>query len=346
MDEKKKTQDLLDVHEDPKKLVKMRCTGCGQEGEPTKWLFRTIAGVLLFLGGIFPGIIYFTSTNPYVCSKCGERDKLVKILNDRSESKVESGGKGKFMLITIVVLAALVAANVARFSEGLAFRETEKAIELYQSGGDPEEAAKMMEDSIGGLGDDESKMESYKNIAYVYSNEENYDLSIENFEKALEYTRVGDYNYYLINGEIDLMELEIDSAFENYNKALDVRYTDFQIHNALGLFYLDMYEIAPDYVDYEKALEHFELADKWDLDEQLFIVENKAITQIFLEDYDSAIEYFSGADLANNGYSHFWLAFAYYGKEDVEKGDEHFLRAIELNPEIAAEIMAMEVEDY
>lgn len=104
-DAPKKNLSLIDENKNPKHLEKIKCNNCGNISKPYHWPFRTGFGILyLFAGSLIIGLIYFAATKPYVCRKCGQRDKLVKILNDHSEIKLNGLSTKQFKIINYIVL--------------------------------------------------------------------------------------------------------------------------------------------------------------------------------------------------------------------------------------------------
>lgn len=98
---------------DPKKkagqLVKIECEKCGNIGEPHKWRDVTLIGILYLVFGlnIFVLLFILLLANPYICSKCGERNKLVKILNSGKRTAIKCLSKKAFLTISISGLAII-----------------------------------------------------------------------------------------------------------------------------------------------------------------------------------------------------------------------------------------------
>ncbi len=98
--------NLIASAENSGKLMYIKCNHCGYIGKPYPWFFRAFCGVfyLFTLLNIIGILAYFTFTNPYICANCNERDKLVKILNNRKEIPVKSFNKNKFETISVLFL--------------------------------------------------------------------------------------------------------------------------------------------------------------------------------------------------------------------------------------------------
>lgn len=97
---------LFNPNKPPAQVIKIKCTKCGYVGEPNKWNAKWIFGIAyLFTSLNLIGLlIYFVFTNPYICKQCGERNKLVKILNDGGEKNIRSLSKSVFLTISITFL--------------------------------------------------------------------------------------------------------------------------------------------------------------------------------------------------------------------------------------------------
>lgn len=108
VEDKKKNEEkghLIDESKNPKHLEKIKCTNCGNIGIPYHWPFRTFFGILYFFsGGFIVCLLYFVITNRFICAKCRERDKLIKILNDHSEKNIRSLTTRQFQIINYIIL--------------------------------------------------------------------------------------------------------------------------------------------------------------------------------------------------------------------------------------------------
>ena len=91
-----------------RKLLSIRCTKCGHDGNPTLWKTR-IALAAAFIAtawSLLAVVVYVAFTNPYICTQCKQRHHLVKILNDRSELPIKSSSKGLFLALSLVLIVA------------------------------------------------------------------------------------------------------------------------------------------------------------------------------------------------------------------------------------------------
>lgn len=114
----KTEEGLMDPNSKPGQIIQIRCDNCNYVGAPTKWSFRTIIGILyLFtLLNVVGILIYFISTNAYVCKNCGERNKLVELLNDRRQVPIKSLSKNTFQAIAIFFLIVGVCLTVLKYN--------------------------------------------------------------------------------------------------------------------------------------------------------------------------------------------------------------------------------------
>ncbi|MFA6105335.1 MAG: hypothetical protein WC725_01900 [Patescibacteria group bacterium] len=87
-------------------IIFVECKRCGQVKKPYKWEARWIFGIafLFTILNIFGLLIFFVSTNPYICPACLERNKLVKILNDGKKIPISSLSKNQFVVVATIFL--------------------------------------------------------------------------------------------------------------------------------------------------------------------------------------------------------------------------------------------------
>lgn len=104
-------EKLINVGEIDNKLIFIECKACGIIKEPEKWSVRTAFGILLLFTvfNILGVLLYFVTTNPYICPKCRERNKLVKILNNKQKIPINSMSTTAFSIIwgTVVALGII-----------------------------------------------------------------------------------------------------------------------------------------------------------------------------------------------------------------------------------------------
>lgn len=103
-------QHLYDPTNPPSQIIKVECKKCNHIDKPYKWKVRFFIGILYFflILGPISLLIYFGFTEPYICPKCGERNQLVKILNNDKRVPQESLSKITFLGISILLVPFLV----------------------------------------------------------------------------------------------------------------------------------------------------------------------------------------------------------------------------------------------
>lgn len=91
-------------------LSKIECSACGYISKPVKWSARWIFAILYLatIVNLFGLLIYFVFTNPYICEKCGERNKLIKILKDGRRGPIKCLSKNLFIGISLVGLVLCI----------------------------------------------------------------------------------------------------------------------------------------------------------------------------------------------------------------------------------------------
>ncbi len=182
----------------------------------------------------------------------------------------------------------------------------------------------------------ENKVESLKNLGYVNTTEGNYAEALSAFKQALTLTGKDSFNYYLISGEIAVLEGKPNSAYISFNKAYSLNPESFQINNSLALFHIDLEEIAPQYTDYPKALKYAQKAYSLQSDE--IGRQNLGIAHYFNDNYIQAINLLSQTNLDQHPYMALWLGLAYAGNGDVTNAKSHFRTAIAKGVEIPQEV--------
>lgn len=140
-----------------------------------------------------------------------------------------------------------------------AIKTNNEGIASFDSG-KSNDAIRQFQEAANSAVTNDTKINALKNLGYAYISEGKNDLALNSFRDALALAKSDSFDYYLISGEIAVLEHKPDAAERNYTKAYQMSPDDFQINNALNLFYLDLEEIAPDYADYPKALIHAQKA--------------------------------------------------------------------------------------
>lgn len=224
--------------------------------------------------------------------------------------------------------------------DSTAVNKNNAAQESYQSGGDPDQAINQLKLASQEAVTDSTRMTTKVNLAYVYSSEGKDDLALTTFKDALTYASVGSLDYYLISGEIALLEGKPNAALIAYNKAYEKGPNNFQINNALNLFYLDIADERPQYSDVSKALGYAIKANQVqpsDLTKQ-----NLAIAYHLNENYKQSISLLSSiSNISSQPYLAYWLGLSYAG-DNQPTNAKYYLR-IAINGGVA---VPQEVRDY
>ncbi|MBU0580563.1 MAG: hypothetical protein KKA19_05245 [Candidatus Margulisbacteria bacterium] len=114
-------------------LVKVTCSNCGHEGKPEKWSARNILGILFIISGLIPGLIFFNSTNPFVCPNCKKREHLTKIYNNGNKYPIKSYSKNSITAISLAIITLLfIGAFYNARKSGLTYQE-EQELKVLES---------------------------------------------------------------------------------------------------------------------------------------------------------------------------------------------------------------------
>lgn len=174
------------------------------------------------------------------------------------------------------------------------------------------------------------------NLAYAYSTEGKDDLALSTFKEALALTSPDTFNYYLVSGEIALLEGKPNAALIAYNKAYEKDSGEFQINNALSLFYVDINSERPQYENYPKALTYALKA--YELEPSRAMKENLAIVQYFNDNYAQAITLMKESDFTASPYMALWLGLAYAADNQVANAKYYFRMAINNGTDVPQEV--------
>ena len=176
------------------------------------------------------------------------------------------------------------------------------------------------------------------NLAYVYSSEGKNDLALNTFKEALTFASEGTVDYYLISGEIALLEGKPNSALVAYNKAYEKDPNGFQINNALNLFYLDIADERPQYSNYPKALTYALKANE--VQPSDITKQNLAIAYHLNENYKQAISLFlSVNNISGQPYVAYWLGLAYAGDQQPINAKRYLQIAIDGGVDVPQEVI-------
>jgi len=273
------------------------------------------------------------------CTSCGapfstSAEKGEPIFSQSSPPKPKGSPVGK--IIGIIVILAIVGLGIWGSMDDGAIEKNNQAISNFDSG-DSEQAIRQFQQASQEATGSDTKLNTLKNLGYVYSSEGQYAQALQSFKEALTYAIAGSFDHYLVSGEIALLEGKPNAAQISYNKAYELSPSDFQINNALNLFYLDLESIAPNYVNYPKALTHAQKAfDVSTSDVKNIATQNLAIAHFFNENYDRTISLLSSQ--GSDPYIAYWLGWSYAIKEDEANARFYFQRAIDGGVEVEQEV--------
>lgn len=222
--------------------------------------------------------------------------------------------------------------------DNTAVNKNNSAQESYQSGGDPNQAISQLEQASHDAVTNSTKMTTRLNLAYVYSSEGKNDLALSTFREALTFASEGTVDYYLISGEIALLEGKPNSALVAYNKAYEKDPSGFQINNALNLFYLDIADERPQYSNYPKALTYALKANE--VQPSDITKQNLAIAYHLNENYKRAISLFlSVNNISGQPYVAYWLGLAYAGDQQPINAKRYLQIAINGGVDVSQEVI-------
>jgi tetratricopeptide (TPR) repeat protein len=292
------------------------------------------------------------------CDKCGEkitnssddggeRNKAAITEGDIHEvdtqktpgiaSRAEnSGGVGK--IISLVVFLLIIGFVVYNNLDRETITKNNDALKNFDSG-DSETAISEFKQAAEGAVTDENKINTLKNIAYVYSSEGNTGEALKSFKEALALAKPGSSDFYLITGEIALLENQYAVAIQNYNAAYKLEPASFQVNNALALYYLNLETTNPGITDYEKALDYAKKAYEYDTQKLEITKQNLAIAYYFNNNFDRAIQLLSSSNLNQHPYASYWLGLAYAAKEDTVNAKLYLQKAVDLGVEAPPEVL-------
>jgi len=198
------------------------------------------------------------------------------------------------------------------------------AQESWEAGGDPNQAISQLQQASQDAVTNSTKMTTKINLAYIYSSEGQTDLALAAFREALPLASADSIDYYLISGEIALLEGKPNAALIAYNKGYAKDQNDFRINNALNLFYLDIANERPQYSDVVKALAYALKTDQ--VQPSDITKQNLGIAYHLNKKYKLAISTLSPLNnIAGQPYLAYWLGLAYAGDEQPTNA-KYYLR--------------------
>lgn len=218
-----------------------------------------------------------------------------------------------------------------------AVEKNNTALDSFNSG-DSDQAIAGFQQASKDAVTNTNKLNSLKNLAYVYSSEGKDDLALSTFQEALALASENSFDYYMISGEVALLQGKPNGALLSFNKAYALKPDDFQINNTLNLFYLDLKEEAPQYSDYPKALTYALKAYNNDPSKSSAATQNLGIAYFFNKQYDNAITYLKMSDVNKEPYIALWLGLSYAQKDQVTTAKYYFNIAIKGGVDVPQEV--------
>jgi len=274
------------------------------------------------------------------CSSCGskfskiETEIPVQPVLDFSECQNKSSWYTR-KIIGVIVVLSLIGFGIYNSQDDAVVEKNNDAISNFDSGNN-EQAINDFQEASQDAVLTENKISTLKNLAYAYSSDSKDELAISSFKEALALTTPDSFDYYLISGEISLLENKPSLALAAYNNAYEKDPNDFQINNALTLFYLDLGDIAPQYFDYKKALKYALRTTQ--LSDLQIAKQNLGLAYYFNENYPQAISTFSNLTIDKDSYTAYWLGLSYAGNNDSVNAKFYLRKAITNGVEVTQEV--------
>jgi len=222
--------------------------------------------------------------------------------------------------------------------DNTAVETNNKALDAYNSGNSDQAITQFQQASQDAV-TNTNKINSLKNLAYVYSTEGKDDLALSTFKEALALASADSVDYFLISGEIAELENKPNAALIAYNKAYAKDPADFQVNNSLSLFYLDLYDVHPQYSDYVKALSYAQKANQTQNDN--ISKKNLALAYYFNENYTQTISLLRSLDISKEPTYAYYLGLAYAQTDDNVNAKFYLRQAVAGGMKVS-----QEVQDY
>ena len=155
-----------------------------------------------------------------------------------------------------------------------------------------------------------------RNIAISYYDSDQVDSSIFYFQKAIDISPKGTYDFYVNQAEVDLLVDRVDEAIKNLKRARSIEPDRLEVNNTLGLIFIGEY--GEKYIDYERALTYNKKVANLSEDRSTATV--LARNYYYLRKYDDAENIFNQL---NKKYPHlldyqYWVGVTKYAKGEVD----------------------------
>ncbi|MBU2566779.1 hypothetical protein KKG46_04450 [Patescibacteria group bacterium] len=303
--------------------------------------------------------------NEKYCTGCGKEYPFSSNLNNESiikeaepatsepskptNSTAKTAKKSNKWLRLGIALLIMIGIGIYGSLDDKAIETNDKGIDSFVAGDSESAIASLIEARDSAVTDD-TKLNTNKNLGYVYSTEERYDDALAAFKEALKYADKNSLDYYLVSAEINLLEKNFQEAENNFLAAYNKDPNDYQANNSLALFYLDLDDWAPEFVDYPKALVHAQKSYEQGGEDLYNITQmNLAIAHFFNDNYGETIRLLADYDYSAHPYAAFWTGLAYWAKGDTWNAKTYIKLAMNNGAEVPDElyqaIMVDEAED-
>lgn len=277
------------------------------------------------------------------CKHCGvkfdgmnkenESEQIKHPTTPHQVEKKKSSSLGK--IIKTLVFIAFIGFGIYGSIDKEPIATNNEALIKFDTG-DSKTAIEQFRKAANEATSDRIKVDVLKNLAYVYSSEGQTAQAVSVFNEALVLTTKDTFDYYLISGELALLNGNINDALTNYNNAYRLNPEDFQINNALAIFHLDLEGVAPKYEDYNKALLYAKKANE--LSPTEVSKQNLAIAYYFNENYSETISLLSSSNFKQHPYAAYWLGLAYLENKDDANAKTYLQMAIDGGAEVPQEV--------
>lgn len=311
------SQRLIDGTLPPTKLMKIKCELCNYQDQPQTFKSNSV------LASIF-------NKSLYVCPHCNKNDHLKKILNNFSETSIKQSinwvGKTKTIIVVLIFLGlSSIHYYFGEYKNQRILIDTNKADELMEAGAGAD-AAQLFIKAANEAILDEDKVILLTNAGYAYLEGEMIEQALVEFEKAKKYAKTNSAEYELLVGEIAYAKGQFEEALTHFQAAYEKNPRDFQINTALGILYLGLDEGSEIHTDYNKALQHLQIAHDSG-ERKTTTQQHLAIGYFMLKDYDKALELFIETDTQNDPAVQTWIGMSYAGKGDMENAKLYLEKA-------------------
>lgn len=274
------------------------------------------------------------------CTNCG--DNLSDTEKKHNQNKNKTSFIPKFFkrfnqgqIIWGIIILVFIGYSIYSNIDQTAIDTNNNGIESMNSGNN-QQAITQFQTAVNGATTNDTKINTLKNLGFVYESESRNDEALTTFQEALKLVNQKTFDYYLISAEIALLQKKPDLAYFNYNKALGLQPNDYQINNQLNIFYLNLDGNSVDYENYPKALTFAQKA--YNIDSSVISKENLAIANYYNNNYDQSISLFSQIDLTQHPYLYLWLGYSYVAKKDITNSKYYFRKAVSSGIEIPQEV--------